>query len=196
MRYRCGQFLAIAWSRISPCSGSERSSPGSRLHFLAHHDAHNLGTSTHFIGVGVSAVMASVAALALTVVGVRRQDGRVVLVGSAFTVMAALLAIHGLATPGVVIGNNGVISAHREPQRCPSAEPSSRSPHCPRLRRPRASAHSSSSRRLRCRRDRAWHRRHGRAEPRPGCPRAREPPGDRRSRRRRRSSTRCSSCGP
>jgi HD-GYP domain-containing protein (c-di-GMP phosphodiesterase class II) len=83
--------------------------PGAALTFLGHH-SHNLGTNVHFIGVGVSAVMASVAALALTVVGVRRQDGRVVLVGSAFTVMAALLAIHGLATPGVVIGDNGVIA--------------------------------------------------------------------------------------
>jgi HD-GYP domain-containing protein (c-di-GMP phosphodiesterase class II) len=83
--------------------------PGVTLHVLGHH-AHNLGTNVHFIGVGVSAVMASVAALALTIVGVRRRDGRVVLVGSAFTVMAALLAIHGLATPGVLIGNNGVIA--------------------------------------------------------------------------------------
>ena len=83
--------------------------PGAALTFLGHH-SHNLGTNVHFIGVGVSAVMASAAALALTVVGVRRQDGRVVLVGSAFTVMAALLAIHGLATPGVVIGDNGVIA--------------------------------------------------------------------------------------
>jgi HD-GYP domain-containing protein (c-di-GMP phosphodiesterase class II) len=83
--------------------------PGAALTFFGHH-SHNLGTNVHFIGVGVSAVMASVAALALTVVGVRRQDGRVVLVGSAFTVMAALLAIHGLATPGVVIGDNGVIA--------------------------------------------------------------------------------------
>ena len=54
--------------------------------------------------------MAAFAAFALTLVGVRRSDGRVVLVGTAFTVMAALLAIHGLATPGVVIGNNGVIA--------------------------------------------------------------------------------------
>jgi putative nucleotidyltransferase with HDIG domain len=83
--------------------------PGAALTFFGHH-SHNLGTNTHFIGVGVSAVMASVAALALTAIGVRRQDGRVVLVGSAFSVMAALLAIHGLATPGVVIGDNGVIS--------------------------------------------------------------------------------------
>ena len=83
--------------------------PGVALTVFGHH-SHDLGTNVHFIGVGVSAVMASVAALALTVVGVRRQDGRVVLVGSAFTVMAALLAIHGLATPGVVIGDNGVIA--------------------------------------------------------------------------------------
>jgi hypothetical protein len=31
--------------------------PGVTLHFLAHHDAHNLGSSAHFIGVGVSALM-------------------------------------------------------------------------------------------------------------------------------------------
>jgi HD-GYP domain-containing protein (c-di-GMP phosphodiesterase class II) len=83
--------------------------PGASLHFLGQH-AHSLGTNTHFIGVGVGAVMASVAALALTAIGVRRRDGRVVLVGTAFTIMAALLAVHGLATPGVVIGNNGVIA--------------------------------------------------------------------------------------
>ncbi|MDX6407314.1 MAG: hypothetical protein QOE13_385 [Gaiellaceae bacterium] len=83
--------------------------PGAALSFFGHH-SHNLGTNTHFIGVGVTAAMASVAALALTAVGVRRKDGRIVLVGSAFTVMAALLAIHGLATPGVLIGDNGVIA--------------------------------------------------------------------------------------
>jgi HD-GYP domain-containing protein (c-di-GMP phosphodiesterase class II) len=83
--------------------------PGVSLQFFGQH-THTLGTNTHFFGVGVGAVMAAAAALALTIIGVRRQDGRVVLVGTAFTVMAALLAIHGLATPGVVIGNNGVIS--------------------------------------------------------------------------------------
>jgi putative nucleotidyltransferase with HDIG domain len=83
--------------------------PGASLHFLGR-DMHDLGTNVHFIGVGVSAVMAAVAALALTIIGVRRRDGRVVLVGTAFTVMAALLAIHGLATPGVLIGYNGVIA--------------------------------------------------------------------------------------
>lgn len=68
------------------------------------------GTPMHFVGVGVSALAAAAVSLALTIVGVRRNDGRVVLIGTGFTIMAALLAIHGLATPGAVIGMNGVIS--------------------------------------------------------------------------------------
>ena len=68
------------------------------------------GTPVHFIGVGVSALAAAAVSLALTIVGVRRDDGRVVLIGTGFTVMSALLAIHGLATPGAIIGPNGVIS--------------------------------------------------------------------------------------
>src|SRR3954453_16962299 len=68
------------------------------------------GTAMHFVGVGVSAVAAALISLALTIVGVRRKDGRVVLIGTGFTVMSALLAIHGLATPGVIIGMNGVLA--------------------------------------------------------------------------------------
>jgi putative nucleotidyltransferase with HDIG domain len=84
--------------------------PAATFHFFGHDANTTLGTNVHFIGVGISALMAAFAACALTAVGVRRSDGRVVLVGTAFSVMAALLAIHGLATPGVVIGNNGVIA--------------------------------------------------------------------------------------
>jgi hypothetical protein len=68
------------------------------------------GTPMHFVGVGVSALLAAAVSLALTIVGVRRNDGRVVLIGTGFTVMSALLAIHGLATPGVIVGMNGIIS--------------------------------------------------------------------------------------
>jgi len=68
------------------------------------------GMAVHFVGVGVSALCATAVSLALTIVGVRRNDGRVVLIGTGFTVMSALLAIHGLATPGVLIGTNGVIA--------------------------------------------------------------------------------------
>jgi hypothetical protein len=84
--------------------------PGASLHFLGHDSPGHLGMRVHFIGVGISAVAATLAAFALTLVGVRRKDARVVLVGTAFTAMAALLAIHGLATPGVIIGYNGVIA--------------------------------------------------------------------------------------
>jgi hypothetical protein len=68
------------------------------------------GMAVHFVGVGISALCATTVSLALTIVGVRRNDGRVVLIGTAFTVMSALLAIHGLATPGVLIGMNGVLA--------------------------------------------------------------------------------------
>ena len=68
------------------------------------------GTPVHFVGVGLSALAAAIAALALTIVGVRRREAHAVLVGASFSVMAGLLAIHGLATPGALIGPNGVIA--------------------------------------------------------------------------------------
>ncbi|HEY7002679.1 MAG TPA: HD domain-containing phosphohydrolase [Gaiellaceae bacterium] len=64
----------------------------------------------HFVFVGHTAVLATVAAIVLTLVGVRRRDSRAVLVGTAFSSMAALLALHGIATPGILVGYNGVIS--------------------------------------------------------------------------------------
>jgi putative nucleotidyltransferase with HDIG domain len=64
----------------------------------------------HFYGVGVTALVATAAAVALTVAGVRVRDGRTVLVGGGFAVMAALLAVHGLMTPGVLVGPNGLIA--------------------------------------------------------------------------------------
>jgi len=68
----------------------------------------HLGTTLHFAGVGAAAAVAAGASLALTIVGVRRRDGRTVLVGAAFSAMAALLLVHGLATPGVIVGYSGV----------------------------------------------------------------------------------------
>jgi HD-GYP domain-containing protein (c-di-GMP phosphodiesterase class II) len=64
----------------------------------------------HFYGVGVSALAATVAAVALTSAGARAGDARTVVVGGGFSVMAALLAVHGLVTPGVLVGQNGVIA--------------------------------------------------------------------------------------
>lgn len=64
----------------------------------------------HFYGVGVSALVATVAAVFLTTIGAGEQDARTVIVGGGFTLMAALLAVHGLATPGMVLGPNGLIA--------------------------------------------------------------------------------------
>lgn len=64
----------------------------------------------HFYGVGVSALVAAAAAAALLTVGARRGDPRTVVMAGGFTVMAALLAVHGLVTPGVLVGNNGVVA--------------------------------------------------------------------------------------
>ena len=69
------------------------------------------GSGVHFWGVGFGAILATVAALALTIVGWRRNDARTVLVGTAFSVMAALLALHGLATPGMIMGYEGGLGA-------------------------------------------------------------------------------------
>jgi HD-GYP domain-containing protein (c-di-GMP phosphodiesterase class II) len=69
-----------------------------------------VGASTHFYFVGLTAAAATAAAIALTVAGARQEDGRTVVVGTAFGVMAALLVIHGIATPSVLIGDNGVIA--------------------------------------------------------------------------------------
>src|SRR5205085_3320502 len=64
----------------------------------------------HFYAVGFTALAAAAACVALSVVGARFNDTRTVLVGSAFGVMAALLALHGLSTPGFIIPKmNGVI---------------------------------------------------------------------------------------
>ena len=51
-----------------------------------------------------------VAAVALTTAGARAGDARTVVVGGGFSVMAALLAVHGLVTPGVLVGPNGLIA--------------------------------------------------------------------------------------
>lgn len=64
----------------------------------------------HFVAVGQTALLATAAAIVLTAIGIRRRDSRAVLVGTAFTAMAALLALHGFATPGILVGYNGVVS--------------------------------------------------------------------------------------
>lgn len=82
--------------------------PPALLHFVGR-DKVYIGGWIHFGAVAVGAAAATAAALALTIAGARRRDGRAVLVGTAFSVMAALLCLHGLTTPGIIVGSNGVV---------------------------------------------------------------------------------------
>jgi putative nucleotidyltransferase with HDIG domain len=79
------------------------------LHMFAG-DTVYLAGIVHFAGVGLTALATTAAAITLTIVGARRRDGRTVLIGTAFSVMAALLALHGLATPDVIVEMNGVVA--------------------------------------------------------------------------------------
>ncbi len=63
----------------------------------------------HLIVVGTAALLAASAALAMSICAARFSDGRAVLLGFAFSVMAVFLLVHALATPDVLIGANGVV---------------------------------------------------------------------------------------
>ena len=67
-------------------------------------------SGTHFWSVVLSSLVATAAGVALSYGGWRRGDARAVLVGTAFTVMASLLLVHGFASPGFIVEMNGVVS--------------------------------------------------------------------------------------
>jgi putative nucleotidyltransferase with HDIG domain len=69
-----------------------------------------LTPEAHFFPVVIAAATAAVVAAGLTIAGVRARDGRAILLGTAFSTTTALLAVHGFATPGVIVGMNGVIA--------------------------------------------------------------------------------------
>src|ERR1700742_3678100 len=66
----------------------------------------------HLITVSTAGALAGAAAIAMSVIAVRLNDGRAVLLGFAFSVMAVLLVFHALATPDVLIaGEHGLVQA-------------------------------------------------------------------------------------
>jgi putative nucleotidyltransferase with HDIG domain len=69
-----------------------------------------LSPEAHFFPVVIAAGTAAMVAAGLTMAGVRARDGRAILLGTAFSTTTALLAVHGFATPGVIVGMNGVIA--------------------------------------------------------------------------------------
>jgi putative nucleotidyltransferase with HDIG domain len=83
--------------------------PPALIHFVSREQV-LLSSRTHFWSVVLSALLATAAGVALSFGGWRRDDARAVLVGTAFTVMASLLLVHGLASPGFIVEMNGVVS--------------------------------------------------------------------------------------
>jgi putative nucleotidyltransferase with HDIG domain len=66
--------------------------------------------TVHFGLVGGAAALTSLASLLLSVAGARARDGRAILMGTAFSTMTAMFAIHGFSTPGFLVGKNGMIA--------------------------------------------------------------------------------------
>jgi putative nucleotidyltransferase with HDIG domain len=83
--------------------------PGAVIHFFGGTEV-EIPSGFHFFALGISAGRAAAAAVTLTLSGARRGDARSVLIGTAFSSMAALLSIHGLMTPGFVVGMNGLVA--------------------------------------------------------------------------------------
>lgn len=73
-------------------------------------EAVTVAPELHFFAVAAAAGIAGAAAVVLTVFGARRGDGRTVLLSTAFSTMTGLLLVHGLATPGMLVGMNGVVA--------------------------------------------------------------------------------------
>ena len=102
----------MRWDRFSSllvAAGAAAIIPPALIHFVSR-DPVQFGSVAHFYSVVLSSLLATAAGLALSYGGWRRGDARAVLVGTAFTVMASLLLVHGFASPGFIVEMNGVVS--------------------------------------------------------------------------------------
>jgi hypothetical protein len=90
-------------------AGASAVLPPALIHIVSR-DAVMFGSEAHFWSVGLSSLFAGAAGAALSYGGWRRRDARAVLVGTAFTVMASLLLVHGFASPGFIVEMNGVVA--------------------------------------------------------------------------------------
>jgi hypothetical protein len=89
--------------------GASASLPLAVLHFFGRQEVY-VDSWVHFWVLAFASLAAATAALVLSIVGARRGDGRTVLLGTAFAVMAGILTVHGLSTPGMLTGQNGVVA--------------------------------------------------------------------------------------
>ena len=83
--------------------------PPAVIHFFATEKV-GWGGVAHLVFVTAGAGAAIAAAIVLTISAARRGDGRSVMIGTAFSVMAGLLVLHGVATPDVFVHDYGVVA--------------------------------------------------------------------------------------
>ena len=102
LRSRLGSLLALV-------AGSA-TLPVAILHLLLDEGRAPVTPLGHLVVMGVVSVVAALASGGLAWVGVRRHDGRAVIAGAAFAAMTLLLTVHGLATPSVLLGPNGLVA--------------------------------------------------------------------------------------
>jgi HD-GYP domain-containing protein (c-di-GMP phosphodiesterase class II) len=102
LRSRFGSHLfLIAGSAIVPAAA---------MHALSRGGEAPVSGVAHLIVMAISSSIAATASIALAIAGIRGRDGRSLISGGAFGAMTLLLVIHGLATPGVFLGPNGIVA--------------------------------------------------------------------------------------
>ena len=83
--------------------------PAAVVHFFGETEVQIPG-AVHFLPIGISAGLPRPRRGRADPCGRPRGDARAVLIGTAFSSMAALLSIHGLTTPGFLVGDNGLVA--------------------------------------------------------------------------------------
>jgi putative nucleotidyltransferase with HDIG domain len=80
------------------------------MHFFISEKQAPVTAVQHLIIMAVGSTIAACASVALMLGGARRRDTRAVIAGGAFAAMTVMLILHGISTPGVLFGSNGVVS--------------------------------------------------------------------------------------
>jgi HD-GYP domain-containing protein (c-di-GMP phosphodiesterase class II) len=84
--------------------------PAAAMHFVVSEEQAPVTATQHLVVMAIGSTIAALASAALMWAGFRRRETRAVVAGGAFAAMTLILLIHGLATPGVLIGPNGVVA--------------------------------------------------------------------------------------
>ena len=83
--------------------------PPALIHFVSREQV-MFSSETHFFTVVLSSLAGDGRRRRPLLWGLAQGDARAVLVGTAFTVMASLLLVHGFASPGFIVEMNGVVA--------------------------------------------------------------------------------------